>query len=156
MAATKKRDYSKHLSAEAKQEIKEGPENWNKKYGGEKMLISTPYHIMQLVNEIPKGRLLTMSMLRDRLATNAGADYCCPLTTGIFVNIVANASAQELEEGKENSTPWWRVIEDNGALKPKFPKNEFNQADLLTNEGFEIASVKEKNYVANYKAYLVE
>jgi len=68
-------------------EVKLGPENWNKKYGGEKMLISTPYHIMQVVNEIPKGRLLSVGMLRQKLAKNAGADYCCPLSPlSIFKN----------------------------------------------------------------------
>ena len=41
-----------------------------------------------------------MSNLRSRLAKDAGADIACPMTTGIFLKIVAFAAEENREMEK--------------------------------------------------------
>ena len=58
------------------------------------------------------------------------ADYTCPVTTGIFLRIVAEANYEKWQQGKalEEITPFWRVIEPNSALAKKLT---FGQDFLL-------------------------
>lgn len=118
-------------------EIKFGPDNWNESMGGggTQMLISTPKMIDETIRHIPEGMLVTMSGLRDSLATQAGADYTCPMTTGIFLRIAAEAAEMERELGKEDVAPWWRVIRDDGTMNEKMPGRGELQQTLLTEEG---------------------
>ncbi|MCC5928875.1 MAG: hypothetical protein JJU28_06490 [Cyclobacteriaceae bacterium] len=59
-----------------------------------------------------------------------GADYTCPVTTGIFLRIVAEAAYEELQNGKnqEEIIPFWRVIDPKSALAKKL---SFGQELLL-------------------------
>lgn len=95
-----------------------------------KMLIPAPADVEKAIAAVPKGQLLRLSELRARLAAHAGADYSCPLTTGIFVRIVAEAAAEE-----RSAVPYWRVVKDDGSLNPKFPGGEEAQAANLRAEG---------------------
>ena len=45
----------------------------------------------------------------------------CPITTGIFVRIAAEAAEEQLEQGIERVTPYWRVVRDDGSLIARFP-----------------------------------
>lgn len=118
-------------------EIKFGPDNWNESMGGggTQMLISTPKMIDETIRHIPSGMLVTMSGLRDSLATQAGADYTCPMTTGIFLRIAAEAAEMERDLGKEDLAPWWRVIRDDGTMNEKMPGKGSLQEKMLTEEG---------------------
>ena len=89
--------------------------------GTGKMLIPTPKLIDELVRKIPKGRLATVNQLRENLARRFDADITCPLTTGIFLNISANTSEEDLASGKKRVTAYWRVLKEGGKLNPKFP-----------------------------------
>ena len=68
------------------------------------------------MKKIPKGSVVTQGSLRDELAKAAGADATCPLTTGIFLRLVAEASEEEAAAGKSRVAPWWRVVRDDGRL----------------------------------------
>ncbi len=65
-----------------------------------KMLISSPREIDRVVCGIRKGRVMRMGELRQHLAALHGDDYTCPLTTGIFVRIVAEAAEEERALGR--------------------------------------------------------
>jgi hypothetical protein len=56
---------------------------------GALMYISTPQEIDQYIKLIPHGQSLTVQQMRDDLAIKYQADCICPLTTGIFLRIVA-------------------------------------------------------------------
>jgi alkylated DNA nucleotide flippase Atl1 len=99
------------------------------------MLIPRPLDVEALVRAIPKGRVLTQSKLRERLAADAGADCACPLTTGIFVRIVAEAAEEDVRAGKKRVAPYWRVVRDDGRMNPKFPGGPDQQASRLSAEG---------------------
>ncbi len=128
-----------------KSEIKEGPEPWNKKHGGSKMLISTPKEIQAIVETIPQGQIMLISDLRKTLANIHHADYTCPLTTGIFLRIVAEA-AEEIHE-PSNKTPWWRIVGEKGLLNPKLPGGGELQAALLEKEGLIVFTHGKNKYV---------
>ena len=69
----------------------------------------------------------------QKIAKNHRVDYCCTLTTGIFINIVANAA-----EEMNTDVPYWRTIKNDGQLNKKFPGGVENQKRLLEEEGHTI------------------
>lgn len=60
-----------------------------KKYGGTKMFSAPPLYYDKLMKKVPKGKLITVSQMRDYLAKQNNADFTDPMTAGIFINIVA-------------------------------------------------------------------
>jgi hypothetical protein len=88
---------------------------------GSMMFIATPKLIDEYIQEIGFGRRIDSKTLRKDLAIEHNADYTCPVTTGIFLRIVAEANYEKLQQGKrlEEITPFWRVIEPNSALAKK-------------------------------------
>lgn len=141
-------------------EIKHGPDNWNESMGGggTRMLISTPKIIDETIRHIPEGKLVTMSGLRESLATQAGADYTCPLTTGIFLRIAAEAAEMERDMGQTDLAPWWRVIRDDGSMNEKMPGKGHLQHDMLLSEGHAVIHKPRGNklIVQDYKAETVQ
>ena len=97
-------------------------------------MISSPREILAVIERIPDRRVLTMGDLRQSLAKSHRADYTCPLTTGIFVRVIAEAADEERARGKA-PPPWWRVVRDDGALIEKFPGGVERQATLLETDG---------------------
>jgi hypothetical protein len=97
---------------------------------GSNMLIATPKIIDKYIKEIGFGKRIDTKTLRKDLAIEHNADYTCPVTTGIFLRIVAEANYEKLQHGKQldEITPFWRVIEPNSALAKKLT---FGQEFLL-------------------------
>jgi hypothetical protein len=106
---------------------------------GSNMFIATPKIIDQYIQEIGFGKRVDAKTLRKDLAIEHNADYTCPLTTGIFLRIVAEANYEKLQQGKsiEEITAFWRVIEPNSALSKKLT---FGQDFLLQQIKKECAS----------------
>ena len=78
------------------------------------MLIPTPKLIDDYIRHIPKGKEVEVETIRKDLAAEYNADITCPLTTGIFLRISAEAAYEEYEKGTPITkiTPFWRVIND--------------------------------------------
>ena len=97
---------------------------------GSNMFIATPKLIDQYINEIGVGKRIDLKTMRKDLAIEHNADYTCPVTTGIFLRIVAEANYEKLQQGKhlEEITPFLRVIEPNSPLAKKLT---FGQVFLL-------------------------
>ena len=85
------------------------------------MFIATPQIIDSYIRQIPKGKNVTVQTMRKDLASESKADYTCPVTTGIFLRIVAEASYEKYEQTNslKGITPFWRVVEPNSALSKK-------------------------------------
>ncbi|HEY8204119.1 MAG TPA: MGMT family protein [Pyrinomonadaceae bacterium] len=121
------------------------------------MLIPTPKLIDELVRKIPKGKLATVSELRRKLATDFEADVTCPLTTGIFLRIVAEAAEEDRVNGRTRITPYWRVVKDDGALNPKFPGGVAQQRRSLKAEGFDVVmNGKKPPRLTNFERRLIK
>ena len=108
------------------------------RFGKGTMLIPTPMLVDELMKRIPKGKLITGGELRRKLASDFATDVTCPLTTGIFVRIAAEAAEEDRANGKRRLTPYWRVIKDDGSLNPKYPGGVESQARLLRAEGVDV------------------
>jgi len=123
-----------------------------KRFGQGKMLIPCPMDVDALIRTVKRGALITQSEIRARLAEAHQADAVCPITTGIFVRLAAEAAEEDLRSGKQRVTPYWRVIRDDGTLNDKLKK----QAAHLREEGFEIERGARKNTlrVRDYPSYL--
>ncbi len=115
-------------------EVKAGPEEWNKRYGGTLMVIPTPRIIEKILYEIHFGKVITLSQLREHIAEECKADYACPLTTGIFLRICAEYAEELRNEGKHKIPPYWRVVRDDGSLIEKFPGGPEFQMEQLKSE----------------------
>jgi hypothetical protein len=100
-----------------------------------RMLIPKPLDIDALIHRVPKGKLATVIQIRDKLAKDAQANCCCPLTTGIFLRIVAEVAEEDLRSGKKDVTPYWRVVRADGSLNERFPGGVQAQANRLEEEG---------------------
>ena len=120
------------------------------RFGSGMMLIPTPKLVDQIVRQVARGRLVTVGEIRRKLAADFSADVTCPLTTGIFVRIVAEASEEDRANGLKRVAPYWRVIKDDGSLNPKFPGGEQLQARYLRREGFSVAHQGKRTVVRDF------
>ncbi len=100
-----------------------------------RMLISSPLELDAVIRRIPEGRVLTVGELRANLARTHGADYTCPLTTGSFLRVVAEAADEERAAGRHGTAPYWRVVADDGTLLDTLPGGIAGQARRLTEDG---------------------
>jgi len=105
---------------------------------GDKMLIPKPLDVDALIRRVPEGKLATIEQIRGRLTKDFHTDSTCPLTTGIFIRIAAEAAEEDMIRGREQITPYWRVIKADGSLNPKFPGGIEAQAARLRQEGHSI------------------
>lgn len=123
-----------------------------KKYGGTRMLLAPPLYYDKLMRKVPKRKLITAGQIREYLAKENNADFTCPLTAGIFINIVAWASYQR----KEDITPYWRTLKINGELNNKYPEGIELQKRLLEEEGHTIIQKGSKYYVKDFESKLIK
>ncbi len=118
------------------------PEKMQKRFGPGTMLIPRPLDVDALIRRARKGQLITPQQIREALAREHKANVTCPLVTGIFIRIAAEASVEDARNGMVRVTPYWRVVSDDGALNPKFPGGVARQAAKLRAEGHKIVSGK--------------
>ena len=118
------------------------------------MLIPTPKLVDRIVRTAGKGRLLTVGEIRRKLAQDFCADVTCPLTTGIFLRMAAEAAEEDRAAGRKRVTPYWRVVKEDGSLNPKFPGGEPQQARQLRREGFKIVRRGARSLVKDFEKYL--
>jgi hypothetical protein len=107
-----------------------------KGFGTGTMLIPKPLDIDALIRKVQKGKLTTVPQIMDKLAKDAHTSCACPMTTGIFLRIVAEVSEEDSRNGKTELTPYWRVLKSDGSLNIKFPGG--TQAARLKEEGHSI------------------
>jgi hypothetical protein len=115
--------------------------------GRGKLLLPTPLLLAEEIGRILPGELATPLELRDRLARRHGADLTCPLMTGIFFNLVAGATEEQLSAGLPPLAPYWRVVLEKGLLSPKTPDGPERQAKHLRSEGHKLETKRGKLYV---------
>lgn len=127
------------------------------RFGEGSMLIPTPRLVDELIRKIPKGKLAAVSELRRKLASDFHADVTCPLTTGIFVRIAAEAAEEDRGQGRKRITPYWRVVKDDGTFNPKLPGGIAQQTQNLRAEGLEVfTSGKKTPRVVDFENRLIK
>lgn len=119
-------------------------------YGGTDMLIAPPIFYDEIMAEVPRGKVITAVDIREFLAKQYDADFTCPMTSGIFINLAARASC----ERDHDRIPFWRTLKSNGELNSKYPGGIEYQKKMLEAEGLEIYCRGRKHfryYVKNYE-----
>lgn len=133
------------------------PDKMARRLGPGTLLIPTPLQVDAVVRTIPKGKLTTSARIRAKLAQDHDATTACPLCTGIFLRISAEASEEDAASGRKDVTPYWRVVGEDGALHPKFPGGPESQARRLRAEGHKmVRSPRGKLRVARVNECLSE
>jgi len=123
-----------------------------------KILIPKPLDVDAIMQNIPKGKLIILRQIMDKLARDYNADKTCAKVTGIFMRIASEAAEEDLREGrkgKDEITPYWRTIKNDGSLNPKFPGGVEAQAKELRKEGFSIEKSSKLPKVKDFEKYLV-
>src|SRR5690349_19426304 len=88
-----RKSWREKMSRPAK--VVEIPTAMQKRSGAGKMLIPCPLDVDALIRTVRRGRLVTQSQIRESLARAHKADVACPITTGIFVRIAAEAAEED-------------------------------------------------------------
>ncbi len=94
---------------------------WGGMAVGDTMLVSTPQEVDAFIRTIPSGQTTTVPELRASLAKQAACDGTCPLSTSIFVRMVAEAALEDIADGKQVSkvSPFWRVVAGTDKIAKK-------------------------------------
>lgn len=132
-------------------------EKMSKRWGATgTVVIPSPLEVDELMRKIPKGKLTTINQIREYLAKKHGATICCPLTSGIFARIAAEAAEEKKQQGKKDTTPYWRTLKEGGIINPKYPGGNEIQKQLLEQEGHTIFQKGKKYIVKDYQKVLVK
>jgi hypothetical protein len=121
MSSSKKKSWQEKLEIDRKPVIEKSDKDFAGVKIGQMMLIPTPQIVNAYIRQIPKGKQVDVNTIRKDLAAEYHAEVTCPLTTGIFVRIVAEAAYEAYEKGKPlaSITPFWRVIHEKAPTAKK-------------------------------------
>lgn len=130
--------WKEKLDRASRPHVVAAPERWMKGEKGKTMLIPSAWEIDAYLREIPAGQTVAVSQIRQHFAAQYKADITCPLTTGIFLRMIAENAEEERRAsavahvnsdqkdtnskragGRQDITPYWRVRDDKGQLPPK-------------------------------------
>ncbi|MBC7329400.1 MGMT family protein [bacterium] len=139
--------------------VVEVPQNMIGKWGlqpGDTLLIPSPLDVDEMMKKVPEGKVVTIDEIRQALAKKYGATICCPITTGIFVLMVARAAAEAAKNGEKEVTPYWRTLKPKGAINEKYPGGSEVQRKLLEAEGHKVIKRGYKYVVVDYDKKLAE
>ena len=100
---------------------------------GNTMLISSPGEIANYLSRIPHGETRTVDRLRNELARKAGANSMCPVTTAIYLRVVAEVALDDLGTGKplDQVVPFWRVVTPDSKVAKKLSCGPDHVAHLI-------------------------
>lgn len=128
----------------------------SKRWGTGTIAIPSPREVDATMKNVPEGKLITINEIRKKIARKHNATIGCPITTGIFAWIAANAAEEAACEGKKYITPYWRTLKSGGVINEKYPGGVKTQKKFLRREGHKLIQ-KGKNYiVVDFEKYLVK
>jgi len=128
----------------------------SKRWGKGTVVIPAPMEVDETMRKIPEGKLTTINEIRAVLARKHGATIGCPITTGIFAWVAANAAEERRQKGEESLTPYWRTLKTGGVINEKYPGGVEGQKKLLEKEGHKVIRKGSKFVVADYEKSLAK
>jgi len=128
----------------------------SKRWGTGTVVIPAPTEVNEMMRRVPERKLITINEIRAALAKKHEATIGCPMTTGIFAWIAANAAEEQREKGEEDTTPYWRTLKTGGVINPKYPGGVEAQKNLLENEGHEVVQKGKKYVVVDFEKSLAK
>jgi hypothetical protein len=118
-------------------------------------VIPAPAEVDSIMRKVPRGKLITINEIRQALAKKHKVQFGCPITTGIFAWIAANAAEEDASQGKKDITPYWRTLKNGGELNPKYPGGVPNVQARLRAEGHRVIQRGKRFFVADFEKRLV-
>lgn len=93
---------------------------------GSTLFVGTPQILQTYIRKIPSGETRTIQRLRRDIARANRCAAMCPVSTSIFLRILAEAAWDDIHAGKSvhDVTPFWRVIEPGSAIAKKLRATE--------------------------------
>ena len=122
---------------------------------GDEVVLVNPSEVVEVMKEVPKGKLITVVEICKTIANKHKVKGCCSLTTGIFIMTAANAAEEASGQKRNLCIPYWRTLKADGFLNEKFPGGAEAQKRKLENEGFNVIQKGKKYLVQNYQNFLV-
>ncbi|MEL7108025.1 MAG: hypothetical protein AAGJ68_03525 [Pseudomonadota bacterium] len=94
---------------------------WGGMQPGQTMLVATPLMVDAYIRDIPHGETKSIPEIRADLAAREGCAGTCPMSTSIFIRMVAEAALEDLSDGKQvaDVSPFWRVITSKDKMAKK-------------------------------------
>ncbi|MEW6621341.1 MAG: hypothetical protein AB1422_18755 [bacterium] len=129
---------------------------WGTKKIGDTMVIPAPIEVDEIMREVPNGKIVTINEIRNALAKKHNTTIACPMTTGIFARIAAEAATESISKGEKNTTPYWRTLKVDGIINEKYPGGIESQKKLLEKEGHKVIQKGKKYLVVDFEKCLVE
>jgi len=152
---TKKKSWVEKLAdSKGLPKVEKITDKMSKRWGTGTVVIAAPMEVNEMMRRVPEGKLVTINEIRSALAKKHKATIGCPLTTGIFAWIAANAAEEQSQEGKEDITPYWRTLKTGGVINPKYPGGVEGQKEILEKEGHRVIQKGKKHVVADYEKSL--
>jgi alkylated DNA nucleotide flippase Atl1 len=154
---TKKKSWTEKLAdSKGLPQVQIITEKMSKRWGTGTVVIPAPIEVNEIMRKVPEGKLVTINEIRVALAKKHKATIGCPITTGIFAWIAANAAEEQRQKGEKDTTPYWRTLKTGGIINEKYPGGVEGQKKLLEKEGHKVVQ-KGKNYiVADYQKSLIK
>lgn len=121
------------------------------RWGAGTVVIPAPKEVDELMRTVPRGKVTTINEMREALAKKHHATIGCPITTGIFAWIAANAAAEDAAAGAGSITPYWRTLKTGGVINEKYPGGGAAQKKILEGEGFTVVKKGDKYLVSDYE-----
>ncbi len=126
------------------------------RWGTGTVVIPAPSEVDEYMRKVPKGKVTTINEIREALAKRHHASIGCPITTGIFAWIAANAAAEDAAAGADGITPYWRTLKSGGVVNEKYPGGSEAQKKILEGEGLKVLKKGSKYVVEDYEKYLIK
>lgn len=120
------------------------------RWGTGTFVVPAPLEVKELMDKVPKGKLTSINELREALARKHGTTIACPITTGIFAWIAANAAEEAAQSGVKRITPYWRTLKNRGELNPKYPGGIAALRKRLEGEGHSVQQKGKRYFVENF------
>ena len=94
---------------------------WAGMQPGQMMFVATPQIVDAYIRGISHGQTVTIPEMRDALAERENCAGTCPMSSAIFVRMVAEAALEDLADGKQVSeiAPFWRMITSKDKMVKK-------------------------------------
>jgi hypothetical protein len=125
-----------------------------KRWGTGTMVIPAPREVDALMQQVPKGRVVTINELRAALAKKHRAGFACPITTGIFSWIAAHAAEEAIAAGEAAPTPYWRTLKSGGEINRKYPGGVTALRRKLAAEGHAFVKKGARTLVRDFEKVL--
>ena len=116
-----KKTWQQKLDIDQQPQVKKSDKDFAGIRNGQLMLIPTPRMVDAYIRQIPRVKQVDTQTMRRDLAAENHAEVTCPLTTGIFIRIAAEAAWEQYQKGTplKQLTPFWRVINEKSPTAKK-------------------------------------